>query len=242
MNVYEIIRERLAQVAKMVAASGNSDLHVEESKLRIYQPIKNGKGQYIFDPKTTDVDNVTTFALNRNDVFVPFLWSFLLTLTHKETGVQKLYTFAPVNDGTTPSVFPVGFDSDNISKIYDGHVQWNIGSDVMYSAFPMEGFHKVPETQPYFLLSSSDEAVREGMLERSIEEDLALVMPRIIMAGTRDHKISVNFNASELEFTLAGEDATEWEAGITMLMTGALVKGGCQNGDQSPFGKVVGNW
>lgn len=243
---YDIQKARIDSVQKLIVAKygANSEVHAEPGKIRLELPILNGKGQYVFDPKNMPVDNVTTFGLNRNDVFVPSAIQFFIAIRNKETRVEELYTFAPINDGTTPSAFPVGFATKEINALYQGNVQWMIGSEALWSAYPMENFHKVPETQPCFLLNSSDAVVRQGMLERHMDQDLELLLQRIIMAGTRDHKITVNFDASELSFGLASdtETATDYEARLVLYMDGTLVKSGCQNGDLSPFGKAIGNW
>ena len=243
-NIQTIIRERLASVSQMIKAAANAaDLHVEQSKIRLALPIQNGRSQYVFDLKNTPADNVVTFGLNRNDVFIPFAWQVFIALKHKASRVSTLYTFAPINDGTNPSAYPVGFADGQINALYGGNLQWMVGSEAMFGAFPMENFHKVPETQPCFVLNSDDEAVQQSIqLQRSMTDDLELMYPKVIVAGTRDHKISVNFDAANLTFALAGADASEYEAELVLYMDGALVKGGCQNGDASPFGKVVGNW
>lgn len=244
---YDILKQRIDAVQKLIIAKygANSELHAEPSKIRLELPIKNGKGQYVFDPKNMPVDNVVTFGLNRNDVFVPNTMQFFLAIYDKTTRVETLYTFAPINDGTKPSAYPVGFETEAINALYQGNVQWMIGSEAMWNAYPMENFHKVPETQPYFLLDSGDEAVRGGMLQTRIDQDTELLLQRIIMAGTRDHKITVNFDASELNFDL-GCDADlsvgNYEARLVFYSDGILVKSGCQNGDESPFGKAIGNW
>ena len=67
-------------------------------------------------------------------------------------------------------------------------------------------------------------------------------MPRYTIAGTRDHKISVNFPAAGLSFPL---NDSAYEANLVLYMDGFLVKGGCEykggNGT-NPFGQAVGQW
>lgn len=238
----QIKKQRLDKVMDMVSASPKAgNLHVEEGKIRIEKAIKNGQSQYIFDLKTTDVDGVVTHSLDRNDVFVPCAWGFLLGIKNKSTRVEKLYTFAPKNDGVNPSVFAQGFTSESIDAIYAGFVQWMLDQTAMLSRYPMEKFYKVPETQGAFILNSEDEPVQEGVqLERNLDKDLELIYPRYIIAGTRDHKISVNFDAAGLTFAL--NDPDNYEANLVLFMDGYLIKGGCQDGEKSPFGEAVGNW
>lgn len=237
-----IIKERMNSVMRMVQASSLAgQVHVEEGKIRIAKPIKNSQGQYTFDIKNDAVDNLVTFGLDRNDVFIPARWAFLVAIKNKNTRVEQLYTFIPQNDGVNPSVYAKGFVDDQLKALYDGYVQWTLDNTVVYSRYPMEKFYKVPETQGAFVLKSDDTAVNEGIqLERRLDSDLELMYPRFIIAGTRDHKITVNFDAAGLTFAL--NDPTNYEAELVMYMDGFLIKGGCQNGDRSPFGDVVGNW
>lgn len=71
-NENAIIKDRFDKVWDMIRQGGFSgDIHPEESKIRLEQTIKAGKGQYIFNLKKQDVDNIVEFALDRNDVMVP---------------------------------------------------------------------------------------------------------------------------------------------------------------------------
>lgn len=233
-----IKKERLNKVMDQLAGTG---LWPSQSKLRLELPIKDGKGQYIFNLKEGG-DGVTTFSLDRNDVFIPNYIGVFLQLTNAETGVKKIYSFAPVNDGTNPSVFPVGFESDQIEKIYAGHMQWLVDNSVMMPAYPMENFHIVPETQGAFVLNSSDEAIQEGIqVERQIDEMMALVLPKYTIAGTRDHKITITFDAAGNTFPVTDGYTAE----LVLYMDGMLVKGGSEykgGGAQNPFGDAVGQW
>lgn len=233
-----IKKERLNKVMDQLAGTG---LWPSQSKLRLELPIKDGKGQYIFNLKEGG-DGVSTFSLDRNDVFIPNYIGVFLQLTNVETGVKKIYSFAPVNDGSTPSVFPVGFTTDQIEKIYAGHMQWLVDNSVMMPAYPMENFHIVPETQGAFVLDSNDEAVQEGIqVERQIDDMMALVLPKYTIAGTRDHKITITFDAAGNTFPV-----TEgYTAELVLYMDGMLVKGGSEykgGGAQNPFGDAVGQW
>lgn len=242
MQQEAIIKGRFDKVIDMIAAAGlASQIHPEESKLRYSQPIKQGKGQYIFNLKTTEnIDGVVNHTLDRNDVFIPNRWGVMLGIKNTNTGVEKLYTFAPVNDGTNPSIFAAGFTNDNIEAIYGGYMQWLVDNTVYLSAYPMEKFHKVPETQGAFVLNSSDDAVQQGIqLQRSLDKDLELIYPRFVIAGTHDHKITVNFNANSMSFPV-----TEgYEAELVLMLDGFLVKSGCENTNgKNAFGDAVGQW
>lgn len=233
-----IAKERLNKVMAQLKGTG---LWPSQSKIRLELPIKDGQGQYIFNLKRGG-DGVTTFHLDRNDVFIPNYLGIFLQITHTETGVKTLFSFAPVNDGENPSIFPFGFENNQIEKIYSGYIQWLVDNSVMLPAFPMEKFHIVPETQGAFVLNSSDEPVQEGIqMERNIDSMMTLLLPKYTIAGTRDHKITVTFDAAKNTFPV-----TEgYTAELVLYMDGMLVKGGAEykgGGATNPFGDAVGQW
>lgn len=241
MEKYEIIKQRFDKVYDQIQASVlRGKVFPEESKLRLSLPLKDGKGQYIFNIKDTNATGPKDISLDRNDVFVINNWAVMLGIENTTTGQEKLYTFSPINDGTHPSIFEAGFTQNQIDKLWDGYLQWLLDNQVMLSTYPMEKFHKVPRTQGAFVLDSNNEAVQEGIqTERNLDHDLELVIPKYIIAGTRDHKITVNFDAANLTFPVT----TGYKANLVLLMEGFLVKGGCQNIDgNNPFGDAVGNW
>ena len=237
-DIKSILKDRYDKVIDQIAGYG---LWPSQSKIRLSLPIKDGKGQYIFNLKEGG-DGVSTFALDRNDVFIPTLLGVLVELVNDATGEKTLYSFVPQNDGTNPSVFPAGFLDGQLNKMYAGHIQWLLDNQVMMPAFPMENFHYVPETQGAFVLNSSDEAVQEGIqVERDIYDMLTLLYPKYTIAGTRDHKISVNFDAAGNTFAV-----TEgYTANLVLYMDGFLVKGGSEykgGSASNPFGAAVGQW
>ncbi len=239
MDFVQIIKNRYDKVIDQLAGTG---LWPSQSKLRYSLPIQNGKGQYTFDLKEKG-DGLNTFGLDRNDVFIPNFVGVLLELVNTTTGVKKLFSFAPVGStDEAPTVFPVGFADDQIEKLYSGYLQWLLDNQVMMPVFPMENFKHVPETQGAFVLNSSDEAVQEGIqVEYDINKMLTLLYPKYTIAGTRDHKVSVNFDAAGNTF-----ECTEgYTANIVLYMDGFLVKGGSEykgGGASNPFGEAVGQW
>lgn len=241
MEKYEIIKQRFDKVYDAIQSSVlRGKAFPEESKLRLSQPLKDGKGQYTFNIKDMLAEGPKNISLDRNDVFIINNWGVLLGIENTTTGQETTYTFSPINDGTNPSVFPAGFLNNQIDKIWQGYIQWLLDNNVMLSTYPMEKFHKVPETQGLFVLNSDNEPVQEGIqLQRNLDKDLELVIPKYVIAGTRDHKITVNFDAANLTFPVT----TGYKANVVLMMEGFLVKGGCENIDGSnPFGDAVGNW
>ncbi len=119
-------------------------------------------------------------------------------------------------------------------------MQWIVDNAVMISSYPTERFKHIPETQGAFVLDSNDAAIQEGIQpEWDLDKNLALLIERIMIAGTRDHKISLNFDASGLTFPVTAG----YTPYLVLMMDGFLVKGGCQYIDNiNPWSTVVGKW
>ena len=233
-----IVKERFDKIFNLIAS--DDALHPEESKIRLELPVKSGQSQYIFNIKK-EVTRTAEVSLDRNDVFIPNAWSVMVGLrSNTADQLEHIFPFIPVNDGTNPSIFPVAFKNANLEVLYSGTLQWLVDNSVMLSSYPLEKFKKVPETQGSFLLDGEGAAVQLG---RQVQWDLndltELIIPRMTIAGTRDHKITVNFDASNLTF----ECTDGYTPYLVFIMTGFLVKGGCEyKGGKNPFGDVVGNW
>lgn len=241
-DINAIKKARFDQVWDMISKSGASGkIYPEESKIRLEQKILDGKGQYIFNIKDNmSVDNVETFALDRNDVMVPNSIGIFLGIRNTTTKEEVLYPYAPINDGTNPSIHKAGFTNPSIKKMYDGFLSWNVDTSVLLSRYPMEKFLHIPQVQGAFVLDSSNTAINEGIQsEWTLDQCLSLLMPRYIIAGTRDHKITVNFNAATLTFPVTAG----YEAYMVLMIDGFLVKGGCEYfGGENWAGKAVGQW
>lgn len=239
LDILSIIKDRFDKVYSQLRGT---NIYPEESKLRISLPLVNGKGQYIFDIKNATVDGVVEQHLDRNDVFVPNKWGVLIELVEIATGIRHLFSYVPVADGTNPSVHEFGFTTKALENLYAGFLSWNVDNSVMLSTYPMEKFKKVPRQQGAFVLNSSNEAVNEQIQsEWSINNALELIMPRYTIAGTRDHKITVNFPAANLNFPVTAG----YQANLVLYMDGFLVKGGCEykgGAGVNPFGEAVGQW
>lgn len=242
MDKYLIIKDRFQKVINQIANSALAGkVFPEMSKIRLQLPLQSGMGQYVFNVKDQNVDRITTFSLDRNDVFIPNNWAVRIVLKNNTTGALKAFSFSPINDGTNPSAYAAGFTTDEIDALWDGSVQWILDNNVAMSAYPMEKFHKVPETQPFFVLDSNDAAVQEGVqLQKNLDEDLELLIAKYQIAGTRDHKITVSFNAANKTFACT-EGYTPY---LELFMEGFLVKGGCEQTatGKNPFGDAAGNW
>lgn len=225
----DIKKKRFDQVWDLIASKGLSKyIYPEEAKMRYSLPIENGKGQYIFPLcRNGKADNLTTFNITENDVFVPSAIGVMIGITGAD-GVQHLYPYAPKNDGTNPSVYPAGFTTDAIEALYNGHLQWKQGTNIVLNQYPMEKFKKVPRQQGAFVLNSSDAAVQEGIQpEWSIDKCLELLMARYAIAGNRDNFVTINFDAATKNFPVT----SGYTAQLVLFLDGFLVKGGAQTYD-----------
>lgn len=208
---YSIMTQaRLKELMPLVA--GKRGIFLQRTKIRLEQPILPGVGRYSFDLKKEAFGNgLTTFPLKRDDIIIPNGIGVLIALSHTVNGteVEELYSFAPKNDGTNPSVFPVGFTSDSIEALYNGFFEWTVGSLVAWENYAMENFKKVPRQQGAYVLKSDDSASQEGIqVEHHIEDMLQPVLAKYFVAGTQDHTMTVNFPAAGLSFPLNAEGYT----------------------------------
>lgn len=222
----EIRKKRFDQVWDLIKAKGLiSQIFPEEAKMRYSLPLKDGQGQYIFKlNRNADADNLTTFAISENDVFVPSGIAVMIGLTGAD-GVQHLYPYAPKNDGVNPSVYPFGFQNDNIESLWNGNLTFKQDTNIVLNQYPMERFKKVEEQQGAFVLDSNDAAVQEGIQpEWCIDKYLELLMARYAIAGNRDNYMTVNFDAATKQFPVT----TGYTAQLVLIMDGFLVKGGAQ--------------
>lgn len=219
-------------------------VHPEEAKIRLEQDITAGRTQYTFTLKqeTNNIDGVREMALARNDVFIPNRMSVFIAIVDTTTGVETLYPYIPVNDGTNPSVHAAGFTTDAAKVFYDGVLSWTVDNTVMIIGYPMERYMQVPKVQGAFVLDSSDAAVSEQIQsEWSIDKMAKLLLPKYTIAGTRDHKIQINLpnNAATLSFPVT----SGYKAKLVLYMDGFKVVGGCEYKDgKNPFGEAVGQW
>lgn len=244
-NYFAILKARFDALWLQIKNAGFSDsVHPEEAKIRLEQKIKNGVTQYTFDLKQemNTVDGVREIALQRNDVFVPNRLGVFIAIRETSTGVETLYPYIPVNDGTNPSVHAAGFTSKSANILFDGILSWKVGTTMMISGYPMERFKIVPQVQGAFVLDSSDDAVAEGIQsEWSIDKMAKLLLPKYTIAGTRDHKIAIDLPeaASNLTFPVT----SGYEAYLVLYMDGFKVVGGCEHiNGKNPFDDAVGQW
>lgn len=241
MNTADLMRQRFQFVNDEVKKVSGGQLFAEVSKLRVEETLISGVGRYEFDIKKEGVKNSYEKTLNRNDVFVPTrLALFVAIQNDAKPAKEVLFSYIPVNDGENPSVHPVGFKTSDANAIYNGYLSWLIQNGVLMSSFPTERFKHVPQTQGLFSLNGEGTDVNQGIQsEFSIDNCSEVAIPQLIIAGTQDHKISVNFDGAGLDLSCT-EGHT---AKLVLYMDGFLVKGGCQYIDgNNAFAGAVGRW
>lgn len=226
MNYNDIRKKRFDQVWDLIVSKGLiKQIYPEEAKMRYSLPLKDGQGQYIFKlNRNGQADNLTTFAITENDVFVPSGISVMIGLTGSD-GVQHLYPYAPKKAQGADSVYSFGFENDNIEALYNGNLTFKQDTNIVLNQFPMERFKVVPRQQGAFVLDSNDAAVAEGIQpEWDIDKYLKLFMARYAIAGNRDNFMTINFDAATKTFPVT----TGYTAELVLIMDGFLVKGGAQ--------------
>lgn len=240
MNTADLIRNRYERLH----AEFGSVVTPEPSKIRIEVPLKDGVGQYKFDVKKAIV-NDREQGLDRNDVFVPNFFSVMFgfqSAEHPET--MSLYPYAP-RVGTN-LVAQEGFTNDNANSLYNGKLTLQIDNQMILNAYPTENFKKVPEEQGCVIFDG-EALVNMGIQpEFTIQDACELLIPRILIAGTRDIKFTLSFDAAGLTFpaTTGGADGETLTPVLVFYMDGFLMKNGCEKGigTSDQINKVVGNW
>lgn len=240
MNTADLIRNRFEtlhrQFGKMVTP--------EPSKIRIEVPLKDGVGQYEFNIKKV-IDNDREQGLDRNDVFVPTFMSVLFGFQNSANPqTMNLYPYAP--QVGTNFVAQEGFTNDHANALYNGKFTLQMDNQMILNAYPTENFKKVPEEQGCVIFDG-ESLVNMGIQpEFTIQDACELVIPRILIAGTRDIKFRLNFNAAGLTFpaTTGGADGTSLQPVLVFYMDGFLMKNGCEKGIgvDSQIQNLVGTW
>lgn len=240
MTTADLIRNRFE---KLQAEFGNV-VTPEPSKIRIEVQLKNGVGQYEFNIKKV-IENDREQGLDRNDVFVPNFMSVLFGFQNPDSPqTMSLYPFAPqVGENL---VAQEGFTTDAANALYNGKLTLQIDSKMILNAYPTENFKKVPEVQGC-VIYDGESLVNMGIQpEFSIQDACELVIPRILIAGTRDIKFRLSFNAAGLEFPAAqgGADGEVLTPVLVFYMDGFLMKNGCEKGIGvgEKISQVVGAW
>lgn len=240
MQVADILRERFVEVNEEYKRYSSGKKYAEISKIRIETPLLDGVGQYTIDIKKQITGNKREVSLDRNDVFVPnTLGIFLALQSETKPSTEILMPFPAIADGTNPSVHEIGFKTRDIFALYNGKLVWNVDNGVLMGSYPTERFLKVPEKQGATVVVGSEVKQEQVLPQWDIDACSDLLLPKLTIAGTRDHQITINFDASGLSF-----DCTEgYKPVLVFYMGGFLVKGGCEFYDaKNPNASAIGQW
>ena len=241
MNTSDLLRQRFVALQQEFG----SMVTPEPSKIRIEVPLKEGVGQYRFDIKKI-VDNLREQSLDRNDVFVPNYMGVMFGFQNPEKPqTMSLYPYAPVVG--EKFVAQEGFLSDDANALYNGQLTLQIDNTMILNSYPTENFKHVPEEQGCVIYDGAALTNMGIQPEFTIKDACELVIPRILIAGTRDIKFIVNFDGAGLQFDAAngvGEGATDLTPVLVFYMDGFLLKNGCEKGIgvKDSVAPVVGNW
>lgn len=241
MTTADLIRNRFEKLHAEFGAL----VTPEPSKIRIELPLKNGVGQYEFNIKKF-VDNDREQSLDRNDVFVPNFMGVLYGFQNTDTELPQtmsLYPYAPYYGGAD-SVAKEGFTSVDANALYNGKLTLQIDNSMILNAYPTENFKKVPVEQGCVIYNGEELVNMDVQPSFSIQEACELVIPRILLAGTRDIKIRVNFNGAGLTFPTDNEAGDTLQPVLVFYMDGFLMKNGCEKGIGvgEKVSQVVGSW
>lgn len=241
MTTADLIRNRFEKLH----AEFGSVVTPEPSKIRIEVPLKNGVGQYEFNLKKI-IDNEREQGLDRNDVFVPNFIGVLFgfqNIGDETPQTMSLYPYAPYFR-SPQSVSKEGFTNDHANALYNGKFTMQIDNTIILNAYPTENFKKVPVEQGCVIYDGEQLVNMDVQPEFSIQDACELMIPRILIAGTRDIKIRVNFNAAGLDFPCENEDGDEIVPVLVFYMDGFLMKNGCEKGIGvgEKVSQVVGSW
>ena len=240
-QVADILRERFVAVNNEYQSYSGGKKYAEVSKIRIETPILDGVGQYEIDIKKQITSNKREVSLDRNDVFIPNSIAVFLSL-QSETKPSKevLMSYPALTADSDKSVHKVGFTNDDIFALYNGKLVWTVDNGVLMASYPTERFLKVPETQGLFLLDSTNAPVDQHILsEWDVLKASDILLPKLTIAGTRDHRVTINFDAAGLTFPVTAG----YKPVLVFYMDGFLVKGGCEFYDQkNPNALAIGQW
>jgi hypothetical protein len=162
----------------------------ERSRLRLIQKFQDGKSNYTFKVRDIGMTNPHVLAkhLSADDAFVAnsaFVGIYVENDTKPGTGVFLPYPVLDTAAGTTLPAGYSGLSSIEAESLYNGLMSLKSGSNITFSAFPLDKFRVVPETQP----SSAATVLPEWSKEKV---SLPLV-ENVKFAGTVDQYVEVSF-------------------------------------------------
>lgn len=202
---------------------GDKGINAQTAQLRIEVPFVAGKGAYDFDLKK-EVKRVTEKTLKRNDLFVARALGFgLMVETTAKPGHAPILSYPLLAGDGVPAGIN-GFVNTDAYAVYNGIMSMKTGQVVNYSGFPMSTFLNIPETQPVAIVDDAGAMASAGILPQFNMDQILYELPEeIVLAGTQDHKIQVEFPAIATTDIKGGEGTTSY---LVLVIEGWLFEGG----------------
>ncbi len=211
------LRERFNYLVETLDQYKGANLVPQSSYLRIDKTLENGVGSYEFDPLLNNGGaSMLEKKLDKNDLF--FISSIGVFLTAKNitlpADVVMLSTVNP--DELKASISAAGLTklktdlaaATGLNTIYNGFVSLRTGQEVTLQNLPMWSFNRI----------SDDNAGVEGS---------SVILPESIqLNGSSDQRFTLSFNGAGT--TMQNATSPTYEFGVSLFLTGFLVKGGAR--------------
>ena len=220
---------------------GEKGIKPQSAKIRIDHEVTIGKGSYAFNVrKDQSTLRVTEKAITVNDLFLITAIGFGLVVEDVNLpGHSQVLTYPMLQSDALPAGLK-GLVNNHAEVIYNGSLNMKTGQKVNLSAYPLNKFRFVPETQPVAMLDSGDAIVSSGLVPSYTHEDLMRAIPEeLILSGTKNQPIEVVFPA------VAGTDI-KGEAGtktyLVLLFDGFLLEGATNpdfNVKENPYYGII---
>ena len=230
MDNLQFIRDRFDKGNRYYGPLG---INAQTSQLRIEVPTVKGQGVYDFDLRK-EVKRATEKTLKRNDLFVATaIGVALMVELDALKGHAPLLTFPLLHSATLP-VGSYGLANNHAEVLYNGALTLKTGQNVNYSAFPLDKFRVVPQTQ-----------VSATEIPQAKHDDFMYVLPEEVkFAGTQDHKLRIEMPATASTDIKGPADTTAF---IVLVIDGFLYEGGTNekykteivNGMKNPYSNAI---
>lgn len=255
----EFRRKRFDELLAYYKGKG---LAPQRSQLRIEENLVSGQGRYEFNLRKENISAVEK-NLRRNDLFVVCGLSIMLRIEDEDRPhVLPLHTFAKVGRQTItpatvsdPAVYTLdeyGFATNDIEALYNGSLSIVTQQTVNFQALPCSLFRH----QSAGIVGSQANYVKDVNNGFDLESNILTMAEQLILAGTQDHQVVLNFpayNGSNYDALQAGvgtstsDDtiipSTHYKSKVVFFADGYLVAGGTdekyRNDETNPFAPAM---
>lgn len=224
------IRERFDKGLKFYGQKG---IAPQRAILRAVVPFIASNGSYKFDlKKDASLALAIERLLKRNDLFVArAIGLALMVEPNAAKGTAPLYSYPVVASAALPEGLK-GLTDTKAYAMYNGALSMKTGNTVNFSGFPTAPFLYVPKTQPSFVWNGTSELSLGIVPEFKQENILVELAEEIVLAGTKDQPITLDFPAC----TIAAE--ANCTAFAVLVVEGWLYEGGTTedcHSSQNPY-------